>query len=422
MRPSPRRRFPAIATILVGTVFGQGLVVAISPLLTRLYTPSDFGTLAVVTAVASILGAGATLGTDRAVLVAHDTVTTRSLVVLGLLATLAVGAGTAGVTWALREDAARWFTAPALEDLWWTIPVTVVVVGAQRIASAVLARRQQHRSIAVRNACQGIGQSVWNLAMAAAGPIGLVGGLAVGRIAALLGMARLRRTTGAPLSARTLSAAARHHRRFLVITPWSSMLNVIGQQAPGLLIAAVHGSVAAGFVALTMRVLGAPVGMIADATAQYAAGAFGLRIRSGDPVRHLVVRLVVRLATAGALAALVVVVLGPAVFSTVFGSEWAVSGTYAQILVPAFAIQVAASPVTQVLSMVHRQGAQLTWDVVRLVLSATAVLVPSALGAPMPVVLVTLASAMSLSYAVVLVLVLRAARIHDAGTAPKSPM
>ena len=41
MRSSPRRRLPAIATILVGTVLGQGLVVAISPLLTRLYLWND---------------------------------------------------------------------------------------------------------------------------------------------------------------------------------------------------------------------------------------------------------------------------------------------------------------------------------------------------------------------------------------------
>jgi O-antigen/teichoic acid export membrane protein len=415
VRSTPRRRLPAIATILLGTVLGQGLVVAISPLLTRLYTPADFGTLAVVTAVASILGAGATLGTDRALVVAHDTATTSALVALGLLSTLVVGVGTTGVAWVLRGDAARWFTAPALEDLWWTVPVTVVAVGAQRIASAVLARRQQHRSIAVRNACQGIGQSVWNLTMAAAGPVGLVGGLAVGRIAAVLGMVRSRRGDGERITPRALSAAARHHRRFLVITPWSSMLNVVGQQAPGLLIAALHGSVAAGFVALTMRVLGAPVGMVADATAQYAAGAFGLRIRSADPVRGLLVRLVVRLALAGAVAAVVVVLLGPAVFSTVFGPEWAVSGTYAQVLVPAFAIQVAESPVTQVLSMLQRQGAQLAWDGARLALSASAVLVPSLLGAPMLVVLLSLASAMAISYAAVLLMVLRAARIHDRG-------
>jgi hypothetical protein len=81
--------------------------------------------------------------------------------------------------------------------------------------------------------------------------------------------------------------------------------------------------------------------------------------------------------------------------------------------VPAFAVQVAASPVTQVLSMLQRQGAQLTWDASRLVVCAAAVLVPSVLGAPMPVVLVALASAMTVSYAVVLLLVVRVTRRHD---------
>ncbi|MBE7163400.1 MAG: oligosaccharide flippase family protein, partial [Williamsia herbipolensis] len=74
-----------ILTILVGTGLGQGLVIAVSPILTRMYGPADFGALAIVTAIASVLGAGATLGVDRAVIVSRGSRATTALVVLGLL-------------------------------------------------------------------------------------------------------------------------------------------------------------------------------------------------------------------------------------------------------------------------------------------------------------------------------------------------
>lgn len=403
-RHSPRS---AILTILVGTVLGQGTVVLVSPVLTRTYSASDFGTLAVVTAVASVLGAGAVLGTDRALAVVSDPGEARALVTVGLVGCSVAALFSAAVTWSLRDALAEWFSAPALTDLWWVVPVTTTAVGAHRIGTAVLASRRRVRAIALRNVIQGVGQTAWNLAMAAAGPLGLVGGLAAGRFAAVIGMIR----SGPRLPSRTdLRRAVRRHRGFLSVSPWSATLNVVGQQAPSVVIAAVHGSAAAGFVALTMRVLGSPVGMVADAVAQYAAGAFGLRIRTGAPVRALLVRLSTRLLVGGAAAALVVIVTGPAVFGAVFGPEWATAGTYAQILAPAFAVQVAVSPVSQVLSMLGRQSTQLVWDVARLVVTTASVLVPSALGAPMPAVLGALCVAMTASYGVMLVLVLRAAR------------
>jgi O-antigen/teichoic acid export membrane protein len=401
-----------VATILLGTLVGQGLVIGVSPLLTRAYSPADFGALAILTALASIVGAGAPAGVDRALTVAPDR-SVRGLVGFGLLVTAVVSTVTAWVAWGTRAELSELFSSPVLAELWWTIPVTVCAVSAQRIGTAVLARAQRHRAIAFRNASQGVAQTLWNLGMAVVGPVGLLGGLAAGRTAAVLGMLRTARPSTWP-TPRAMVDAARAHRRFVSLTPWSAMLNVVGQQTPCLLLASMHGSVAAGFVALTMRVLGAPVGMVADAVAQYTAGALGARIRTGSSVRPVLVRLVVRLVVAGALAAGVVVVLGPTCFGVVFGAQWSVSGTYAQLLAPAFAVQVAVSPVTQVLSMLGRQSTQLGWDVGRLVAVVGAVFVPSILGAPMVVVLACLSGAMILAYAVVLVLVVRAVRHTDA--------
>ncbi|WP_186317623.1 lipopolysaccharide biosynthesis protein [Curtobacterium sp. 9128] len=398
----------AVLTILCGTVLGQGLVIAVSPLLTRLYAPTDFGLLAVVTAIASVLGAGGASGADRAVAVARNG-SIPALVLIGAVSTLLVGLAAAAAAWTMRDLLAAGFAAPAFADLWWIVPVTTVAVALQRMATAVLARRQHHRSIAVRNVCQGVGQTLWNLGMASTGALGLAGGLAAGRLAAVLGTLRPRRQRTWERRA-PVTAVLHVHRRFLWITPWSSMLNVVGQQAPGILIAAAQGSATAGLVALTMRVLGSPVGMLADAVAQTVAGSFGRRVREGEPIRAPLRRLVARLLVLGCAGAVGVVLCGPAVFGAVFGSEWSTAGEYARILVPAFALQVAVSPVSQVLGMLGRQHVQLAWDAGRLVLTVGAVLVPTMCGAPVPVVLAGLSSAMIVSYLVMLALVAGAVR------------
>jgi len=412
------RRLPAVGVILLGTAVGQGTVIAVSPLLTRIYGPSDFGALAVITALCSIIGAFGTMGTDRAVIVAPSRRAVRHLAGFGMIAS-AVVAGLVGLlAWATNDALAQAFDAPVLSTVWWLFPFTSFAISGYRLVSACLARDQRYGSIARRNAVQGLAQSVWNVSAGLLGPVGLLGGLLLGRLAGLFGSfgrSRGNDTRTAPCTETTAGPweTLRRHRRFLVVTPWSALLNVIGQQAPSILLALSLGSTTAGYVALTMRVLGSPVGMLADAVAQWSAGAFGRRIRSGDPVDQLLRRIVVRLTIAAVCGVVLILVVAPALFTAVFGERWAVSGQLARILVPAFAVQLVASPMTQLLALLGRQVTQLIWDAGRLVVTSGAVLVTGLYGASTTTTVFALSAAMVLAYGSVLVLVRRAVRANQ---------
>ena len=45
-----------VLTLMTGTTIAQAIPIAISPILTRLYTPKDFGVLALFVAITSIFG------------------------------------------------------------------------------------------------------------------------------------------------------------------------------------------------------------------------------------------------------------------------------------------------------------------------------------------------------------------------------
>ena len=56
MRILPKGKFArSVAVMTAGTALGQGLVLASAPLLTRLYTPGDFGVLAVYGSIVSLV-------------------------------------------------------------------------------------------------------------------------------------------------------------------------------------------------------------------------------------------------------------------------------------------------------------------------------------------------------------------------------
>ena len=58
-----------VITLMTGTAFAQALPIAVSPILTRLYTPAEFGVFAMYMAIASILGVLVTGRYELAILI-----------------------------------------------------------------------------------------------------------------------------------------------------------------------------------------------------------------------------------------------------------------------------------------------------------------------------------------------------------------
>ena len=58
-----------VITLMTGTAFAQALPIAVSPILTRLYSPAEFGVFAMYLAVASILGVLVTGRYELAILI-----------------------------------------------------------------------------------------------------------------------------------------------------------------------------------------------------------------------------------------------------------------------------------------------------------------------------------------------------------------
>ncbi|PZF67027.1 hypothetical protein DEJ33_07150 [Curtobacterium sp. MCPF17_047] len=255
--------------ILSGSVIGQGAVLAVSPLLTRLYQPAAFGLLAVVTGVSAVVGAVATLGLERAVPLPRSGTAARVLVTSACIAVAVSGVVTTLLTFGYRRELGTALSAPALVGLWWMIPVAVVAIALQRIVAAVLTRRRDHGALGARNALQGVVQVVASVALAPAGVIGLVIAPSAGRIAASIGgLGWMRRPTFRLVSCRVGRLVLGRFRRFIWAAPLSALLNVSGQQLPTLMIASSEGVVVAGFVGLAVRVLAAPVGVLTDAVGQ----------------------------------------------------------------------------------------------------------------------------------------------------------
>lgn len=405
-----------VSKILLGSLVGQGVLLAVSPLLTRLYSPSDFAALAVVTSVSAVLGSIATLSWERAIVIPAEEARATSVIRLGLISLTLVSAILFAIAYSARVPIAHIFSSNVFDTYWWLVPTTVAVMGLYAIVSSWLVRRQRYGSLAARNATLGVSQAVSSVALGSIGltPLGLVSSVAIGRAAALVGMVRLRRREPRSEPKLGLTETALMYRKFPLVNTWSRLLNSLGLQLPVILIVALFGSVEAGLYALTLRVLASPVGIVADAVSQYFEGTFAKKIRSQQGGLHrLMASTTVRLAAAGALPVIAVLIFGPQLFAWLFGEEWAQAGTFAQILVVAYLAQLVVSPISRALLILERQITQLVWDATRLVAASGAVLITALLGLDFVYCALALATVQVAWYAALLVISLHSARRAD---------
>lgn len=376
-----------VAQIMLGTAAGQAVLIAITPILSRLYVAEDFAVLQIFTGVVAFTAVLASLRLELAIPLANDDHQARAVLRAGLFGAVVVAVGVWLAGLASEPLWARTDTLRGLAAAWWLVPFTLAAIAAFQLISAVLVRAERYRDLATRNTSQSLGTAAAQLGFGAGGmrPLGLLLGLGIGRmfgLASIFGRRRLfpndsaTEKTSRRVTARDLLAALKRFRRFPLVTTWSGLLNVAGQYAPFFVFALVYGDKATGWLAFTARVLALPVTVIGQAVAQVfiGRGANAQRGATGDLPRltWLAVR---RLALVGVLPAVALAVLAPWAFELIFGSNWHRSGQYAQVMAIAFLAQFVAGPVANVFNLLERQGVALLSDSVRLILVVAAPLV-----------------------------------------------
>jgi len=194
------------------------------------------------------------------------------------------------------------------------------------------------------------------------------------------------------------------------------MFNILGLQLSPILIVALYGTFEAGLYALTVRVLATPVGIVADAVSQYFEGIFADRVRTGSrQLSSLILSISGRLLIVSTVPALVIAIIGPTVFSIIFGEEWRLSGFFAQIIVVFYVAQFVVSPISRTLLVLEKQFTQLVWDISRMLLTILAVVLPVLAGGTLAFALLVLAGTQVLLYGALWAACLRAAQRKEHG-------
>lgn len=168
----------------------------------------------------------------------------------------------------------------------------------------------------------------------------------------------------------------RSYSRFPLFALPADTISTLSAQLPLLLVASRFGSDKAGILAMTFRVLGAPLSLLGravlDVFRRHAAEAF--RSKGNCHQEYLSV---LKVLSAGSLAFVIgTYVAGEWFFAFAFGEAWRFAGTLAIWLAPLFALRFVASPLSYTFYIVGKQNIDLVWQIALLGVVTMALMVP----------------------------------------------
>lgn len=376
-----------VAVLAGGTALGQAISVLASPILTRLYTPDDFGVLAVYSSLLTVLSVVASWRYELAIPLPERDEEAVNLVALSLGIVVLMSCGVGIGTWLLGNQIVQWVNAPTLRFYLWLIPIGVLLVGSYQVFNYWAVRRQAFEAIAKTRFNQGAAATLTQIAggFVRDGPMGLIVGQIVGQCAGLVALARLIRSVGKAgletIGWINLKRIANRYRKFPCLSSFSGLMNSAGLQIPTLLLASLYGAQVAGWFALAQRVVGTPMSFVGQAIAQVYMGT-GSRLVHRDvrALRSLFLKTAARLVLIGGIPLGILAIVGPALFTRIFGSNWENTGYYVQILCMASLAQFVIVPLSQTVNILERQDWQLKWDIFRLLLVSLSIVLTSVAG------------------------------------------
>jgi O-antigen/teichoic acid export membrane protein len=324
---------------------------AATPLLTRLYSPAQFGVYALFLSLLSTFAPIAALRFDAALPLATDDDEASAILraglaatlVMGLLALLATGLPL-DVWW--RGDAATGDVAIAMKWL----PLGLLLTGAFQVGAAWRVRANRADRAALGRAAQGLGAATGQATLGLVGSTvpGLPLGDVIGRaLSCLIVLPAPTQLWGGPRTHGLLDTA-RRYRGFATLASVAALLNAANSALPVFVIGSSLGTASTGLLLLAQRVASLPSTLLATAVSQVFA--VQLARTPGGPARvallDATLRDVLRTAIVPAAA---IAALSPFAFAPAFGAEWRAAGTIATALVPFYLAQVlSASTITAV--------------------------------------------------------------------------
>jgi lipopolysaccharide exporter len=360
-----------LRVLLTGTVAAQGLLVLISPILSRLYTPNQFGELSIYTSIFMILTVIATLRYEQAIIIAKTE--EEALVVLKscLVISLALSTIISLLLYFYKTPFLRLLGISSDTNWIWLVPVSTLALGFYQSLNYWCTRNGEYKrlskSLIFRSSTMSLVQTGSGIAK-----LNHFNGLIIGQVMGqLISSISLfiqvllkdkKKFINNKLTLSNVKETLISFREFPLFSIPTGIIDTFSRNMIPFFFIAYYGAGIAGFFAMAAKMIQIPFDLIGNSIFQVFYPKITSDFNNGKGIYSSTRKILIYMSLFSFTVIIIVLLCGPWLFKLVLGDQWVIAGEYARWVVITFTASFVTKPIIAVIRLFKLQHWHLAFE------------------------------------------------------------
>jgi len=357
-----------VLTLMTGTTIAQAIPIAISPILTRIYTPNDFGVLALFLAIISILGTVASGRYEVSIMLPEKDDDAINIFALGLIITSSLTLVLLIIVVLFHDALVGYLGNKDIGGWLYFVPIAVFLIGFFNVLNYYNTRKKYYKDISNSKIMKAIIMAIVQLlgGFIKQGASGLITGQILSQLFAnwqLFKNIVKNKVLLSHISMKNIWTQCKKYKDFPKFSIWSGLANTLSIHLTNILVSAFFSITTLGFYSLVQKILGMPSALIGTSIGQvFFQQATEEKLKTGK-ANLIFIDILKKVTLIGLLSFGVLYFIVEDLFAFVFGENWRIAGTYAQILIPLFFMRFVSSSVSAIYDIFDGLKIELVWQI-----------------------------------------------------------
>jgi len=350
-----------VLTLMTGTSIAQAIPIAISPILTRIYSPEDFGILALFLSITSILSVMVTGRYEFAITLPKKKNDAIQLLWLSIILSFIFSFFTFLVIFFFKTKIIELLGNKKINNWLYFVPITILLSGFYQTFNYWFNRNKNYKTLAKSRVVQTSTTSAINLSVGYSNNGG-VGGLIIGNIIGriitniyFIFLFTTNKTEEYKYNKMKMIALAKRYKDFPKYDILASFFNISSNQSTHIFFNVFFGAITSGYFYLTQRIFTLPISLIAGSIQEvFKMEVISVHLKKGD-TRKLYLRTLKKLILLAIIPTILIYYYSIDTFVFVFGDKWKPAGEFVKIMSPIFFLRFISFPLSYMVYVVEKQ-------------------------------------------------------------------
>ena len=369
-----------VLKLMTGTVISQAVGILAIPIISRLYSPEDYGIFMKYLGIVMIASVFITFRYDYMIVLQKKKKNAVNLLVLALLITLCVSFLSLIIVLLIPDTLENLLKTEGLGRWLIYLPLSFLLFGIFQTFENYHLRKKDFNKLRSGTISQSLTKSIVNIGLGFISSIkgGLIYGYIAGQIMVIT-VFSIRRLKILLINIRKYfdwnhckEMARKYRKTALPLIP-SNVLGSLTNYLPFFLLAAFFSNDIAGIYGMSFNIVNLPMLAIGKALSDVSFKHTVDIINSENSLAEYIERIFARLLVIAILPVLFLAIFAQPLFVFILGEEWRMTGLYVQILLPFFFFRFISIPIT-LFVQTGKTHLLLYWQIMTLISTVTALM------------------------------------------------